>query len=169
MAATMKYIIFIVFIEFHQISDSKKKTLQRLQNKKQKPDFWKEHYLEPEVYNICRERGTERSFSGKYDTFYEKGIYHCNCCGGDFPLFSSNAKYDSDTGWPSFWEPISDSRITLTEDKRRIIEVSCSRCGAHLGHVFDDGPDDKKGKRFCMNSLALHFVPEVVAEAKILL
>ena len=133
--------------------------------KNQKPEFWKEH-LEPEIYNICRENGTERAFSGKYDKFYEKGTYHCNCCGGDFPLFSSNAKYDSGTGWPSFWEPISDSSVTLTEEKRIFsifgprIEVSCSRCGAHLGHVFDDGPDDKTGKRFCMNSLALHFVPE---------
>ena len=95
----------------------------------------------------------------------ESRLFICNYSGGDFPLFSSKAKYDSDTGWPSFWEPLSDSRVTLTEDKRRIIEVSCSRCGAHLGQFFDDGPYDKKGKRFCMNSLALQFVPEV-ADAK---
>jgi peptide-methionine (R)-S-oxide reductase len=133
--------------------------------KDQKAEFWKKH-LSPEVHNICRESGTERAFSGKYDKFYEKGIYHCNCCGGDHPLFSSEAKYDSKTGWPSFWEPINKSSITMTEEKNIFsifaprVEVSCSRCGAHLGHVFDDGPKDKTSKRFCMNSLALHFVPE---------
>ena len=134
--------------------------------KNQKQEFWKKH-LEPAVYNICRESGTETPGSGKYDKFSQKGIYYCNCCGGDFPLFSSSAKYDSRTGWPSFWEPISDSRVNLTveNDGTNRIEVSCSRCGGHLGHVFDDGPADKTGKRFCMNSLALHFVPEL-GEAK---
>jgi len=133
--------------------------------KNQKQEFWQKH-LTPKVYNICRESGTERAFSGEYDKFYEKGTYHCNCCGGDHPLFSSKTKYDSGTGWPSFWEPITKSSVTLTEEQRLFnilsprIEVSCSRCGAHLGHVFDDGSKDKTSKRFCMNSLALHFVPE---------
>ena len=132
--------------------------------KKKTPEFWKKlflwkKHLEPEVYNICRESGTEAAGTGKYNKFSGRGIYYCNCCGGDFPLFSSNAKYDSGTGWPSFWEPISDSSVTL-KPEYSYHEVSCSRCGGHLGHVFNNGPIDKTGKRFCMNSLALYFVKD---------
>lgn len=134
---------------------------------KSKPDsFWKEH-LKPEVYNICRQKGTERARSGQYDKFYEKGTYYCACCGGDYPLYSSKAKYDSGTGWPSFWEPISPKNIILQEDRGGLTgwafprtEVVCARCGGHLGHVFDDGPKEHTGQRYCMNSLALVFVPE---------
>ena len=85
--------------------------------KNQTQAFWQKH-LKSEVYNICRESGTERAFSGEYDKFYEKGTYHCNCCGGDHPLFASETKYDSGTGWPSFWTPITKSSVTLTEEKR---------------------------------------------------
>ena len=129
-------------------------------------DFWKGH-LSPEVYHICRQKGTELAGSGKYDHFYEKGTYYCACCGGDYPLYSSEAKYDSHTGWPSFWEPISATNVTEKEDRGGLTgwafprtEIVCSRCGGHLGHVFKDGPKEHGGLRYCMNSLALTFVPE---------
>lgn len=134
--------------------------------KDQSDKFWREH-LTPEAYNVCRAQGTEQAFSGKYNDFYEKGIYYCACCGGDHPLYSSEAKYNSGTGWPSYWQPYNDNSVEYKEDTRffsRIFgartEVVCKRCGAHLGHVFDDGPKDKTGKRYCMNSVALVFVPD---------
>ena len=133
--------------------------------KSKSDDFWKQH-LQPEVYNICRQKGTEAPRSGKYDHFYEKGTYYCACCGGDHAVYKSETKFDSGTGWPSFWDTIPDS-VTLKEDRSGLIgwalprtEVVCSRCGGHLGHVFDDGPKEHTGKRYCMNSTALSFVPE---------
>lgn len=133
--------------------------------KSQNEEFWKKH-LKPEVLNICRLKGTEQAGSGQYDQFYEKGTYFCACCGGDYPLFSSEAKFDSKTGWPSFWQPFNDKSLELREESllKRIFgprtEVLCARCGSHLGHVFDDGPTEHGGKRYCMNSLALHFTKE---------
>jgi peptide-methionine (R)-S-oxide reductase len=132
-----------------------------------KPDeFWKKH-LKPEVYNICRQKGTEAPRSGKYDHFFEKGTYTCACCGGDHPLYSSETKFDSGTGWPSFWAPITPTSVIEKEDRGGLTgwawprtEVVCSRCGGHLGHVFDDGPKEHTGKRYCMNSVALTFVPD---------
>lgn len=134
---------------------------------KNKPDeFWK-HHLKPKVYNICRQKGTELAGSGKYDHFYEKGTYYCGCCGGDHPLFSSDTKFNSGTGWPSFWAPISPTSVTEKEDRDGPIgmfyvrtEVVCSRCGGHLGHVFQDGPKEHTGLRYCMNSAALTFLPQ---------
>lgn len=134
---------------------------------KNKPDsFWKQN-LKPEVYKICRQKGTEAAGSGAYDHFYEKGTYYCACCGGDHAVYSSKAKFDSGTGWPSFWEPISPNSVALKEDRSGFFgwaqprtEVVCSRCGGHLGHVFDDGPKEHTGLRFCMNSLALIFVAD---------
>lgn len=130
------------------------------------PDSYWQTHLKPEVYNICRQKGTEPAHSGTYDKLYAQGTYNCACCGGDYPLFSSETKFDSGTGWPSFWAPVDLTHLTLQLDKSGItgfffprIEVLCGRCGGHLGHVFDDGPKEHTGKRYCMNSLALQFEP----------
>ena len=111
--------------------------------------------LTPEQFQVCRMKGTERPFSGKYCDEKSPGVYACSCCGQE--LFKSDTKFDSGTGWPSFFRPIDDSRVTLEADTShgmRRVEVLCSRCDAHLGHVFEDGPEPT-GQRFCMNSVSL--------------
>ncbi len=115
--------------------------------------------LTPEQYNVCFLKGTEPPFSGKYTKNFKPGMYNCVVCGT--PLFSSEAKFDSPTGWPSFDKPAVNKNIAFEDDYSmgvHRIEVICKNCGSHLGHVFDDGPT-KIGKRFCINSLALDFVP----------
>jgi peptide-methionine (R)-S-oxide reductase len=114
--------------------------------------------LDPEQYSVTREQGTERAFTGATWNNHEKGIYQCVCCGSD--LYSSEHKYESGTGWPSFWQPIAPENIATREDNSffsRRTEVICSRCDAHLGHVFTDGPKPT-GLRYCMNSAAMNFV-----------
>jgi len=114
--------------------------------------------LSPAAYQVARQAGTERAFSGEYDHNKADGIYHCVCC--DTPVYDSNTKFDSGTGWPSFWQPISATNIVRSNDLSLGMQreaVACRRCDAHLGHVFDDGPRPT-GLRFCMNSVALHFV-----------
>ena len=113
--------------------------------------------LTPEQYHVMREKGTERAFSGAYSSHHEKGIYRCAACAND--LFRSDAKYESGTGWPSFWAPIAEENVGTEVDGSllmRRVEVHCARCGAHLGHVFPDGPKPT-GQRYCMNSVSLAF------------
>jgi peptide-methionine (R)-S-oxide reductase len=125
----------------------------------QTDDYWKKK-LTPEQYRILRQGGTERPFSGKYYAHRENGVYKCAGCGQI--LFKSDTKFDSGSGWPSFWNAIDPKAVTLVPDRSHgmeRIEVRCANCGGHLGHVFDDGPKPT-GKRFCINSGALDFRTE---------
>ena len=123
-------------------------------------DYWKSK-LTPEQFRITREKGTEAPFSGKYYQNHDDGAYRCIACGQ--MLFDSSTKFDSGSGWPSFSDPINTSHVVLSDDSSYGMvrtEVNCANCGSHLGHLFPDGPKDKGGKRFCINSVALDFEPK---------
>lgn len=132
---------------------------QHMKHEEDRQDCAQQRALTPEQYRILREKGTERPFSGKYNKHYEKGVYMCAAC--EQPLFSSDAKYDSGSGWPSYYQPAAPGAIEEKPDHglgMRRVEVVCAKCGGHLGHVFEDGPDPT-GLRYCINSGALDFQP----------
>jgi len=120
---------------------------------------WKKE-LDPDQYVVCRMKGTERPFTGEYNKTKDKGMYTCSCCGAE--LFDSDTKYDSGSGWPSFWRTSGEDKVRLVEDKAHGMvrtEIRCKQCDAHLGHLFDDGPKPT-GFRFCVNSASLDLEPK---------
>ena len=125
--------------------------------KKMPEDYWKKK-LTPEQYRVLREKGTEPAFSGALYDNHEDGMYKCAACGAE--LFSSDTKFDSGTGWPSFDNPVNKENVILQDDNSygmRRTEVICKNCGSHLGHLFNDGPKETTGQRYCINSCALSF------------
>ncbi len=121
---------------------------------------WRQQ-LTPQQYHVLREAGTERPFTGEYVDTEDNGMYVCAACGNQ--LFSSDTKFHSGSGWPSFWDVINQGNINLRDDNSigmHRVEIICARCGGHLGHLFEDGPREKTGMRYCINSASLNFIPD---------
>lgn len=136
----------------HPLVDEKHK----FEVEKQESEWQKE--LTPEQYQILRQKGTERPFTSKFEDFYDGGTYTCAACGNE--LFSSETKFDSGCGWPSFYDALDTSKIVTRMDYTHgmtRVEIMCAKCGGHLGHVFNDGPSDKTGLRYCVNGTSLNF------------
>ena len=161
--------IFIILLAFSFVSwKSQNKNAEQVKStsKKDTMDFkivktdaeWKAQ-LSPEAYTVLREKGTERPYTGEYDKHFEKGMYVCAAC--ENPLFTSDTKFDSHCGWPSFDEAIKGATIYHKDTSYGMIrtEVMCAKCGGHLGHVFDDGPQETTGQRYCTNSVSIKFLP----------
>ena len=153
----MKKLFIILSLSFLTSCNAQNKKAMDFEVKKTDAE-WKA-LLSDEEYRVLREKGTERAYTGEYDDHFAKGIYVCAACGNK--LFESDTKFDSHCGWPSFDKAIKGSVIYETDLSYGMVrtEVMCSKCGGHLGHVFDDGPKETTGKRYCTNSVSIKFIP----------
>jgi peptide-methionine (R)-S-oxide reductase len=158
--AGVSFVLLLMFSSCSKSQETQKTIVKKMEPKIEKTDEEWKAQLTPEEYHVLREKGTEIAFTGDLWDNHEKGTYTCAACGGK--LFSSKTKFESGSGWPSFFEPINQENVLIESDTTFGIlrqEVVCSKCGSHLGHVFDDGPEPT-GLRYCINSVSMDFVKE---------